>query len=140
MAQVLLIDDDEMVREVHAELLAAAGHQTMQAGSGVAGIEAIRAARPDLVLCDVSMPGMDGYAVLEAVRADPQISSTPFLFLTGLDTRHHFRAAMSLGGLWHRQGRRRDACRLLGGAYGWFSEGFDTGDLRAARALLTEWE
>ncbi|HEY2945511.1 MAG TPA: response regulator, partial [Vicinamibacteria bacterium] len=86
-----------MVREVHAELLAAAGHQTMQAASGVAGIEAIRAARPDLVLCDVSMPGMDGYAVLEAVRADPQISSTPFLFLTGLDTRHHFRAAMSLG-------------------------------------------
>jgi signal transduction histidine kinase len=97
MARVLLIDDNDALRAVQAELLDAAGHQTMQAGSGVAGIEAIRSTRPDLVLCDVAMPGMDGYAVLEAVRADPHIASTPFLFLTGLDARHHFRAAMSLG-------------------------------------------
>jgi two-component system, sensor histidine kinase and response regulator len=97
MARILLIDDDDMLREVHAELLAVAGHETMQVATGQAGIEAIRSARPDLVLCDVSMPGTDGYAVLEAVRADPQIASTPFLFLTGLDPRHHFRAAMSLG-------------------------------------------
>ena len=97
MARVLLIDDDEALREVHAELLGAAGHQTTQAGTGVTGIEAIRSTRPDLVICDVGMPGMDGYAVLEAVRADPHIASTPFLFLTGLDARHHFRAAMSLG-------------------------------------------
>jgi signal transduction histidine kinase len=97
MARVLLIDDDDALRELHAELLGAAGHQTMQAASGAAGIEAIRSARPDLVLCDVGMSGMDGYAVLQAVRADPQLASTPFLFLTGLDARHHFRAAMSLG-------------------------------------------
>jgi signal transduction histidine kinase len=97
MARVLLIDDDEAIREVHAELLGAAGHQAMQAETGVEGIEAIRSTRPDLVICDVDMPGMDGYAVLEAVRADPHIASTPFLFLTGLDARHHFRAAMSLG-------------------------------------------
>ena len=97
MALVLLIDDDDAIREVHAELLGMSGHETTQAVSGVAGIEAIRSARPDLVICDVDMPGMDGYAVLEAVRADPHIASTPFLFLTGLDARHHFRAAMSLG-------------------------------------------
>lgn len=97
MARVLLIDDDDTLRGVHAELLDDAGHHTTQAGTAVAGIEAIRSARPDLVLCDVDMPGMDGYAVLEAVRADPQIASTPFVFLTGLDPRHHFRAAMSLG-------------------------------------------
>jgi len=97
MARILLIDDDDMLREVHAELLAIAGYETLQAATGQAGIDAIRSARPDLVLCDVAMPGTDGYAVLEAVRADPQIASTPFLFVTGLDPRHHFRAAMSLG-------------------------------------------
>jgi two-component system sensor histidine kinase/response regulator len=97
MARVLLIDDDDALRELHAELLGAAGHQTMEAGTGATGIEAIRSKRPDLVICDVSMPGMDGYAVLAAVRADPHLASTPFLFLTGLDARHHFRAAMSLG-------------------------------------------
>ncbi len=97
MARILLIDDEDMLREVHAELLGVAGHETMQASSGVAGIEAIRSGRPDLVLCDLEMPGMDGYAVLKAVRADPRIASTPFLFLTGHDPRHHFRAAMSLG-------------------------------------------
>lgn len=97
MARILLIDDDDMLREVHSELLAIAGHQTIQAATGQAGIETIRSALPDLVLCDVAMPGTDGYAVLEAVRADPRIASTPFLFLTGLDPRHHFRAAMSLG-------------------------------------------
>jgi signal transduction histidine kinase len=97
MARILLIDDEEMLREVLAELLGDAGHETIQAATGAAGIEAIRTTRPDLVLCDVQMPGMDGYAVLEAVRADPQLASTPFLFLTGLDARHHFRAAMTLG-------------------------------------------
>jgi signal transduction histidine kinase len=96
MARILLIDDEDMLREVLAELLGDAGHDTIQAGTAVAGIEAIRTTRPDLVLCDVQMPGMDGYAVLEAVRADPQLASTPFLFLTGLDARHHFRAAMTL--------------------------------------------
>jgi len=81
MARVLLIDDDDALREVQAELLGAPGHQTIQAGSGAAGIEAIRSARPDLVLCDVGMPGMDGSAVLEAVRADPQLASTPFCIM-----------------------------------------------------------
>jgi signal transduction histidine kinase len=97
MARILLIDDEDKLREVLAELLGDAGHETIQAGSGTAGIDAIRTMRPDLVLCDVQMPGMDGYAVLETVRADPQLASTPFLFLTGLDARHHFRAAMTLG-------------------------------------------
>ncbi len=97
MARVLLIEDEDALRETTAELLALAGHQTTQARSGAEGIEAIRSTRPDLVICDVQMPGIDGYGVLEAVRADPQLASTPFLFMTGLDAGQHFRAAMSLG-------------------------------------------
>jgi signal transduction histidine kinase len=97
MARVLLIDDDEQLRALHAEVLQDEGHEAIHAATGAAGIEAIRTLRPDLVLCDVDMPGLDGYAVLGAVRADPEVAATPFLFLTGMDVRHHFRAAMSLG-------------------------------------------
>ena len=97
MAKLLLIDDDTFLRNVYAEILGEAGHEIIEAPSGPAGIEAARAARPDLVVCDVNMPGMDGYAVLEALRADPNLASTPFLFLTGLAAEHHARAAMRLG-------------------------------------------
>ena len=97
VAKLLLIDDDALVRSAFADILGEAGHQIIEAPSGPAGIEAAREARPDLVLCDVSMPGMDGYAVLEALRADSGLASVPFLFLTGLAAEHHARAAMSLG-------------------------------------------
>ena len=97
MARLLLIDDDTHLRNVYAEILADAGYEILEAPSGRAGIDAAREARPDLVICDVNMPGMDGYAVLEALRADPSLASTPFLFLTGLAADHHARAAMSLG-------------------------------------------
>ena len=49
------------------------------------------------------------------------------------------RVAMSLGHLWHQQGRRVDACRVVADIYNWFSEGQNTGDLKKARALLQEW-
>ena len=97
MARVLLIDDEDALRELMAEILRAEGHETLEAATGVAGVEAVRSQRPDLVLCDVNMPQMDGYAVLEAVRSDPQLASMPFLFLTGLGEQHHVRAGMSLG-------------------------------------------
>ena len=97
MARLLLIDDDTLLRSAFAEILGEAGHEIIEAPSGPAGIEAARQAKPDLVLCDVNMPGMDGYAVLEGLRADPRLASIPFLFLTGLAAEHHARAAMSLG-------------------------------------------
>jgi signal transduction histidine kinase len=97
LARVLLIDDEPSLRELQALMLAEAGHDVVEAGSGAEGIEAARRERPDLVVCDVNMPGVDGYAVLEALRADPQLSSTPFLFLTGLGDWHQVRAGMTSG-------------------------------------------
>jgi two-component system sensor histidine kinase/response regulator len=97
MARLLVIDDDTEVRNVLAEILGEAGHEITQAASGPAGIEAVQHAPPDLVLCDVDMPGMDGYAVLAAIRADSRFASTPFLFLTGLTAEHHARAAIHMG-------------------------------------------
>ncbi len=97
MARILVIDDEPSMREVQAIVLAEAGHEIVEAGSGAQGIEAAKRACPDLVICDVNMPDVDGYAVLEALRADPQLSSTPFLFLTGLDEQHQVRAGMTSG-------------------------------------------
>src|SRR5258706_5723111 len=97
MARIIYIDDEEALREVTAEILATAGHETILAASGREGIEAVRRERPDLVLCDVNMPGMGGYSVLEAIRADPRLSAMPFLFLTSLGTPDHVRTGMVSG-------------------------------------------
>jgi two-component system, sensor histidine kinase and response regulator len=97
MARIVYIDDEEALREVTAEILATAGHETVLASSGREGIEAVRRERPDLVLCDVNMPGLGGYEVLQAIRADPRLSATPFLFLTSLDAPDHVRTGMVSG-------------------------------------------
>jgi two-component system sensor histidine kinase/response regulator len=97
MARIVLIDDEMALGEVCAEILDAEGHQTVLANTGLSGLAAVRRERPDLVICDVQMPGMDGYSVLKAVRGDPEIASTPFLFLTSLADRQDIRTGMSLG-------------------------------------------
>ena len=97
MARIVYIDDERALREVTAEILATAGHETILASSGGEGIEAVRRERPDLVLCDVNMPGMGGYSVLQAIRTDPRLSATPFLFLTSLDAPDHVRTGMVSG-------------------------------------------
>jgi two-component system, sensor histidine kinase and response regulator len=97
MARIVYIDDEEALREVTAEILATAGHETVLASSGREGIEAVRRERPDLVLCDVNMPGLGGYEVLQAIRADPRLSATPFLFLTSLGAPDHVRTGMVSG-------------------------------------------
>src|SRR3990172_6709271 len=78
VARIVLIDDDDGIRELYAEFLSTAGHVVLEAGSGLAGIEVVRRERPDLVICDIHMPDMDGYRVLEAVRSDPALPSVPF--------------------------------------------------------------
>jgi two-component system, sensor histidine kinase and response regulator len=82
LARIVLIDDEAQLRGVMAEILANAGHEPLPAANGVEGLELIRRETPDVVVCDVNMPGLDGYGVLKAIRADPQLASLPFLFLT----------------------------------------------------------
>jgi signal transduction histidine kinase len=97
MAKLLLIDDDAALRGAFAEVLGEEGHEIVEAADGPSGIQAARESRPDLVLCDVEMPGLDGYGVLRSFQADSSLASTPFLFLTGLAAAPHARAAMSMG-------------------------------------------
>ncbi|MBX3649773.1 MAG: response regulator [Burkholderiales bacterium] len=82
MARILIIDDEAAIRDNLAQLLRLEGHETHQAADGIAGLDAARRLRPDVVFCDILMPGIDGYGVLAGMRATPELAATPFLFLT----------------------------------------------------------
>jgi DNA-binding response OmpR family regulator len=83
MTDILLVDDEWTIRGSLSRLLREAGFAVRVAANGAAGVEAFRERRPDLVLLDVMMPGMDGYAVCEAMRCADR--ETPIVFLSALD-------------------------------------------------------
>lgn len=97
MAQVLLIEDDDAQRFVAAFALRKAGHDVREAADGAKGIVAARAYRPDVIVCDVMMPGMTGYEVLAALRGTPDLADVPFILLTAMSDRAHMRQGMTAG-------------------------------------------
>ena len=97
MVKILLIEDEELVRENVLELLDAEGFETCCADNGRVGINIAQQEVPDLILCDVMMPELDGYGVLEQVRQNPQTVTIPFIFLTAKAAKGDFRAGMELG-------------------------------------------
>jgi DNA-binding NarL/FixJ family response regulator len=92
-----VIDDDAKIRRQMAALLAAEGYQTVEARNGREGIELARRENPALVLCDITMPEMNGHRVLESLRADAATAHLPFIFLTGWGEREDLRTGMNLG-------------------------------------------
>jgi CheY-like chemotaxis protein len=102
MARVLLVDDDQSSLDVMRKLLQLEGHEMDWAPDGEQGLALIRQLRPDLVICDVIMPHLGGYAVLETLRADPQLAEIPVLL---------FSAAMNEEA--RAIGRRRGATAVL---------------------------
>ena len=83
--KVLLVDDDATMRLLVSTGLAQRGFAVIEAGDGVAAIEAFRAKRPDIVLLDAEMPGMNGFDACKAMRALPDITHVPIVMLTGLN-------------------------------------------------------
>ncbi len=84
MARILIIEDNPANVELMAFLLTAYGHTAVSAPDGARGIAAARATPPDLVACDVNLPGMNGFAVLAALKAEPSLSGVPVLAVTAL--------------------------------------------------------
>ncbi len=95
--KILVIDDDDDYREMIVETLGFAGFTVSDATNGLDGLAAVKRDHPDLVLCDINMPKMDGYSLLDALKKDPQYASIPFIFLTGDSTRSDVRHGMQLG-------------------------------------------
>jgi len=97
MPKILVIEDEPQMRKNILTILAMEGFDALGAENGRLGLEMIQTHQPDLILCDVMMPELDGYAVLKALRADPATAEIPFVFLTAKGERGDFRAGMNLG-------------------------------------------
>jgi CheY-like chemotaxis protein len=82
MARVLVVEDEKTLRDNLVRILRAQGHQVITAADGDEGIRHACEQHPDLVICDVLMPGVDGYGVLAALRARPETVAIPFIFVT----------------------------------------------------------
>ena len=95
--KILIIEDEPMARENLALILDMEGYTALTASNGRDGIALALRERPDMILCDITMPDADGYAVLQAVRNNAATSSTPFIFLTARSDRRDLRAGMNLG-------------------------------------------
>jgi CRP-like cAMP-binding protein len=97
MKQILLIEDNQDVRENIAEILELAGYQVRTAENGKLGVEAAQAQAPDLIVCDIMMPVLDGYGVLHMLAKQPATASVPFIFLTAKAERSDMRKGMEMG-------------------------------------------
>jgi CheY-like chemotaxis protein/HPt (histidine-containing phosphotransfer) domain-containing protein len=94
---VLIIEDDPIARRQLAELFRFEDFDVAEATSGKSGIEKAEGASPDLVICDVMMPGIDGFGVLDAFRNNPALSLTPFIFLSAKASGQDIRRGMTDG-------------------------------------------
>lgn len=97
MSKILVIEDEPMVRSSLVELLEAEQFVTCSAIDGFDGIRVAQEQLPDLILCDVMMPEMDGYDVLQMLRKDPETATIPFIFLTAKAALKEVRQGMNLG-------------------------------------------
>jgi YesN/AraC family two-component response regulator len=95
--KILVIEDDAITRNLFLDGLQAEGFDTIGAHNGVTGIQLAQEHSPDLIICDIMMPDMDGYAVLTALRQEPITAIIPFIFLTGSNTPEDVRKGMELG-------------------------------------------
>lgn len=97
MSKILVIDDEIPVRANLVELLEAEEFDVISAEDGRAGVQLARQQLPDLIICDITMPELDGYGVLAELRQDPATATLPFIFLTARADRTDLRQGMNLG-------------------------------------------
>jgi len=97
MKKILVIEDNAEIRENTAEIMELANYKVFTAENGRDGIEIALREKPDLILCDVVMPGLDGFGVLHLVHKNPVIRNTPFIFMSAKAERAEMRKGMELG-------------------------------------------
>jgi CRP-like cAMP-binding protein len=97
MKKILLIEDNRDVRETTADILELADYEVITAESGKEGVKLAQQNRPDIIICDIMMPGLDGYGVLHILSKKQETAGIPFIFLTAKSERVDIRKGMNLG-------------------------------------------
>ncbi|MDG2617376.1 EAL domain-containing protein [Thermoleptolyngbya sichuanensis XZ-Cy5] len=97
MAKILVIEDDLTIRTALLKMLSAENYEVIAAPEGQTGLSLAQRHRPDLILCDIMMPGCDGYEVLTQLQQNPATASIPFIFLTAKADRQDIRRGMAMG-------------------------------------------
>ena len=97
MKRILVIEDEAEMRRNLVAILRLERFEPLAAGDGQLGVELAKSEKPDLVLCDVMMPKLDGYGVIAALRASSETAAIPFIFLTAKGEKPEVRAGMNLG-------------------------------------------
>jgi|SRR5579863_92544 len=97
MKKILVIDDNLDIRENSIEILELSGYQVFGASDGQGGIDLAIREIPDIIICDIMMPLMDGYEVLRILRKHIQTAQIPFVFLTARSEKAEIRAGIDLG-------------------------------------------
>lgn len=94
---ILLIEDDEMLRDNFCDLLEMEEFNVIGAEDGLVGLQLAKHLHPDLILCDINMPNLNGYDVLQKIREEATTANTPFIFLTCESDLENRQKAMNLG-------------------------------------------
>ena len=97
MKKILLIEDNPDVRENTAEILSLANYEVVSAENGKIGVELAQREKPDIIICDIMMPELDGYGVIHILSKKPETAGIPFIFLTAKTEKSDIRKGMDLG-------------------------------------------
>ncbi|MGO3719884.1 MAG: response regulator [Mesonia hippocampi] len=97
MKKILIIEDNDDVRETTADILELANYDVITAQNGKVGVEKVQKQKPDLIICDIMMPELDGYDVLQTLSKEASTRSIPFIFLTAKTEKVDMRKGMNLG-------------------------------------------
>jgi len=99
MAKILIVEDDRFLRELIARKLKNEGYEVMEAVDGEEGLKKIKEEKPDLVLLDLILPGIDGFEVLTRVKEDPVTAQIPVIILSNLGQREEIERGLKLGAI-----------------------------------------
>lgn len=99
MTTILVIEDHKVVRENIIELLVDEGYDAVSASDGITGLELVKTKKPDFIICDIHMPGLDGYEVLEAIKNDEEISHIPLMFLSAFAEKSQVELGLARGAI-----------------------------------------